>query len=287
MKGKVIMESTNRYLIQEFLSELKVDIIISGCNRVSSNWQDLDYIPDYNKFYFIMDGVGWLKVDGIDYYPQKNELFLMPQGVLQSYSITDPENTYLKYWFHFTAKIGEYNLFDMVKAPLYFKVKDPEYVSSLFENLLKIHQSKDCITYKLQLQSYLFQIISYYLENIDASQITVHNTTNAKRISSIIEYINQNLDKNFTLEELAGHLHLQPNYFIRLFKKYTHYSPMSYVNKLKIDRSVMLLKSTDYRINEISEQLGFCNEFYFSKTFKKAIGFTPKDYRKMFLAHDK
>ena len=57
---------------------------------------------------------------------------------------------------------------------------------------------------------------------------------------------------------------------------------MSYVTKLKMDKSILLLKNTDTHIKEIATQLGYCNEFYFSKTFKKVVGFTPTEYRKMY-----
>lgn len=273
----------NHGMIREIISDLKVELIVAGYNQVPTSWHEFDYIPEYNKFYFIKDGVGWLKIDGVEYYPQVGEMYLMPQGVLQSYGITDPNHTFSKYWIHFTAKIGEINLFDLIKTPLSIAVSDTDYISNLFNQIYRIHLSKDCLTEKLQIQAYLYLIISHFIENLDMKQIDIQNTTDLKRISIVIDYINQNLDKNLTLEELANIVHLQPNYFIRIFKKYTHYSPISYVNKLKMDKAIQFVKNTDLHIKEISEQLGYCNEFYFSTTFKKVVGFTPKEYRKYFL----
>lgn len=276
------MEEINRSMVRELLADLKVELIIAGYNHVETYWKDLNYIPEYNKFYFILDGVGWLQIDGVDYYPKTGELYLMPQGSLQSYAITDPENTFTKYWIHFTAKIGEINLFDLIKTPLHINIADHKYVTTLFESIFQIHISKESLTDKIMLQAYLYQIISYYIENIDMNQIDIQNTSDLKRISLVIDYINKHIGENLKLEALASMVHLQPNYFIRIFKKYTHYSPMSYVNKLKMDHSMLLLKNTDSHIKEISDQLGFCNEFYFSKIFKKVVGFNPKQYRNMY-----
>ncbi|MDG0791526.1 AraC family transcriptional regulator [Cohnella ginsengisoli] len=63
----------------------------------------------HNKFYFITDGEGWLKIGDRELYPKPGRLALMPEGVLQSYpAIYD--KPYTKYWCHFTAKMFKKHL---------------------------------------------------------------------------------------------------------------------------------------------------------------------------------
>ena len=199
------MDAISKNMLREILADLKVDLILGGFNQVEATWQDIDYIPEYNKFYFILDGVGWLNVDGVDYYPTAGELYLMPQGILQSYGTTDKENTFTKYWIHFTAKIGEMNLFDLIKTPLHIKVSDYNHISNLFNQINETHLLKDCLTEKLLVQAYLYQLISYYLENVDVGQITIQNTADIKRISFIIDYINQHIGFKSNIRRISRH----------------------------------------------------------------------------------
>ena len=106
------MDNTQQRLIQLYLDNLQVRITEVGHKQVWSDWRDLDYTPDYNKFYLICDGEGWLKIGNKEYTPKRGQWFLMPQGMKQSYSYTEGPR-FTKYWCHFTAKVGENNLLDL------------------------------------------------------------------------------------------------------------------------------------------------------------------------------
>lgn len=276
------MSNFNAYTIKEIISNLKVDVALAGISNVGPFWKDLNYIPDYNKFYFILDGEGWIKIGDKEFTPKKGELFLMPENVIQSYSITDPQNTFIKCWVHFTAKIGDINLFDIIKTPFSVHVVDTEYVTNIFKKIFYYHIHSELMTDKIMMQSYILQIISYFLENLSPEDIVVKNESDISRILTVIEFIDENISKDITIDDLASLVHLQPNYFINYFKNFMNTSPMHYVKSLRINKAVNLLKLTDYKIKEISIECGFNNELYFSKTFKKLFGITPSDYRKSF-----
>lgn len=72
---------------------------------------------------------------------------------------------------------------------------------------------------------------------------------------------------------------ISPNYLSQLFKKHMNVGISEYITSQKIDESRKLLKETDLKIYEISDQLGFESSFYFSKVFKKITGLSPKDFR--------
>ena len=94
-----------------------------------------------------------------------------------------------------------------------------------------------------------------------------------------IRYISQNFSRNFTLDEVADHVHLNPAYFSTLFKQSTGSSFKEYLNMVRIEESKRLLSNTDYSIIDISLATGFEDQSYFSKVFKKYTGLTPKQYR--------
>jgi len=91
--------------------------------------------PDYNKFYYISNDQGWLKIGGKEYYPTTGQLYLLPAGLKQSYSYIN-DNTYTKYWCHFTAKIGTFNLFDIIKLPYFIEILNKETLEVIFQDLI-------------------------------------------------------------------------------------------------------------------------------------------------------
>lgn len=94
-----------------------------------------------------------------------------------------------------------------------------------------------------------------------------------------IRYISKNFMRNLTLDDVAGHVHLNPAYFSTLFKQSTGSSFKEYLNMVRIEESKRLLANTDYSIIDIALATGFEDQSYFSKVFKKYTGLTPKQYR--------
>jgi two-component system, response regulator YesN len=93
------------------------------------------------------------------------------------------------------------------------------------------------------------------------------------------QYVSLRLDKRITLEEVAEHLHLNPSYFSRLFKKETGETFIEYVTRMKIERAKELLDQTGQSVGKICELLGYDNQSYFIKIFKVHTGVTPVEYR--------
>ncbi len=82
-----------------------------------------------------------------------------------------------------------------------------------------------------------------------------------------------------SLEQLANQVHLSPSYFSTLFKENTGSSFKEYLNKIRIEESKTLLTNTDYSILDIATAVGFEDQSYFSKVFRRFTGLTPKQYR--------
>jgi len=109
-------------------------------------------------------------------------------------------------------------------------------------------------------------------------QIKVMSTSNSSIISAI-EYIDGNLNKRLTLDQVSSKVYLSDYYFSKLFKRETGLSFSVYLNARKIQKAMILLKESDKSINDISDALGFTRLSYFSQTFKKYTGVAPTKYR--------
>lgn len=92
-------------------------------------------------------------------------------------------------------------------------------------------------------------------------------------------FMNKNLHKKLTLDEIAAEVGYSATYFSTLFKKETNYSPLSYFSHLKILKACELMDYTSQKIKETSFQLGYSDPYYFTKDFKKKMGMSPRQYR--------
>ncbi len=105
--------------------------------------------------------------------------------------------------------------------------------------------------------------------------------TYSKPIRRVITEIDYDLTADLSLKALAQLLSINSSYLSTLFKKETGSTLTEYVNRKRVDHAILLLNTTDMQIQNIALYCGIPDVNYFTKTFKKLVGKTPKEYRKM------
>ncbi|MBU5335075.1 response regulator [Intestinibacter bartlettii] len=98
-----------------------------------------------------------------------------------------------------------------------------------------------------------------------------------------IDYVERNIKKNITLEEVAKNINITPHYLSKIFKKEVGVNFVTYVTDRKIDLAKEMLEDKNIPIVNISISLAFNQPNYFSKVFKKKVGVTPSEYREQCL----
>jgi two-component system response regulator YesN len=98
-------------------------------------------------------------------------------------------------------------------------------------------------------------------------------------IYKAVDYIKRNYIEEITLEEVANHVFLNPSYFSKIFKSEMKCTFVAYVNKIRINASKSLLMNNAIPLSDISTLVGFDDQSYFTKVFKKEVGITPGKYR--------
>ena len=99
-------------------------------------------------------------------------------------------------------------------------------------------------------------------------------------VRAACSYIEENLKSDISIDQLASLVHLSKFYFIRLFKRLMGVSPYQYVQITRINRAKELLMTTDFRINEIADAVGFSSAMRFTKFFSDMTGMSPSVFRK-------
>ena len=125
-----------------------------------------------------------------------------------------------------------------------------------------------------------FDVITHECFNSLYRQIQKHNTRKySKMINDVLMYIEYNLSKRFTLNDVAKKLKVDISHLSRSFKKETGIGFSRYVLSQKIKESKRLLRYSNYSLSEISGILGFSSKSYFIQSFKKIENITPVDYK--------
>ena len=102
----------------------------------------------------------------------------------------------------------------------------------------------------------------------------------ALAVQRMQDYIDANLDREITLNELAKESLFSPWYSYRLFREYTGLSPAGYIRRLRLSRSALRLRKENLRIIDLAFELGFRSADGYTRAFFREFGCTPKDYAK-------
>jgi YSIRK-targeted surface antigen transcriptional regulator len=97
-----------------------------------------------------------------------------------------------------------------------------------------------------------------------------------------LNYISQNLYTKISLSQIANHTSVNPSYISYLFKKEVGISITEYIQREKVEEAKTLIESGEKSFADIYVSLGFIDQSHFTKTFKKFVGISPKDYRLLY-----
>ena len=100
-----------------------------------------------------------------------------------------------------------------------------------------------------------------------------------RQLLQVLEYINEHLNQDIKLADLAALLDISQFHFSHLFKQSVGTSPYQYLLQQRVERAKQLLKQTDQSIMEIAFLCGFNSHSHLSKQFRQLTGITPTAYR--------
>ncbi|MFB9273857.1 response regulator transcription factor [Cohnella cellulosilytica] len=102
----------------------------------------------------------------------------------------------------------------------------------------------------------------------------------SRNVEKIIHYIHENYALDLSLDQIAEHVYLHPNYISSLFRKETGITFIHYLHLYRIQKAKQLMtKHQEMSFHQISEKVGYENVRHFFSIFKKHCGITPGDYR--------
>lgn len=174
---------------------------------------------------------------------------------------------YEKYPETQTIILSAYTDFEYARTAIRYDVADYVLKLSVLEEL---PPAVEKVTQKLQKQK----------KELEEELVRQPEKKDAESLyDQIREYIEKNYSKKITLNDIAEELHANSSYLSRLYKKESGQNLFDVILKKRVDKAKEYMETTDKKIYEISQAVGFDDTGYFSRIFKRYTGVSPKEYQ--------
>ena len=221
---------------------------------------------------YVISGQGTVICDDQIFTVHSGDTFLLPANTNHIYYSTT-ENHFERIWINFKGELANSLLKTFqLERQIVFQKTDTR---ALLEEIQQACKTSQTATEYEQSSSLAFFKTVQFL----ATQKREMKET-SEQIEKIRLYIACHIMDNIKLYEIAEHFYVSEEHLIRLFKKSYHVTPHQYILQSKLRLAMIMLRTTNDSIEEISARLNFSDPRHFSAQFKKHIGIRPFAYRK-------
>ena len=228
---------------------------------------------------YCVEGIGWIELDNKKTNICPSQLIIIPANTPHKYGSSE-NDPWTIYWFHFSGEISG-NIVNLIieKTGKYqpnigFSENRIKLFDEIYTNLERGYIMDNLLHVNMTFYHFLSSTI--YEEKFNFKD--AHAEKN--RIDLLLEYVQNNLGAAFKLKELALYTNLSISQFSTVFKSRTGYTPIDYINHLKVQKACQQLLLTEYPVKQIAYNLGIEDPYYFSRMFSKLMGISPNGYRK-------
>ena len=273
------------YFQDVYFSNLNAVYNLGGFFSISKkhDWKQGKHKFDQCKFYFVTEGECLITIEDQTFLGKAGDWFFIP--AMSEHSYCNLKNgTFKKYWMHFDI-YPSVEFFSLISLPFVVKVNKNSNAEKLFKTFHRAEKS-DKLADKLTIKSCLIGLLGEYIRLAKPEGINVLSRAD-ERVSDLLRYVNENLDKELSNEILAEKYFAHPNHFIRAFRDKTGQTPAKYIKQKRLEMAKRLLEQTDLNIAEIIEKVGIKDVAHFSRAFKEYYNLPPLKHRQYFKSQQK
>lgn len=249
--------------------DFTLSITAEGNAFCNTDWHATEASPPYTRLYYIIDGQGQIETNGRKMTLKAGHLYLLPIGHFFSHSCEDHMQ---QLYFH----VNLTNIYgaDILRGinKVLAKKLEPGYM----QKLLSLFEEDSFVArgyLKTLLQADVFSLL---LEN----GIPVKNKELSAPVQKALAFIEEKLSASLSVKDVTERVALPAVTICSKFKAEMGISIGKYIDSLVMHQAEVLLINTALPLSQISEQLGFYDQFYFSRRFKEMYAVPPLKYRK-------
>lgn len=250
-----------------------------GFQKCDSLYQWGPGIRDHFLIHYIISGKGTYEVNGKTIELSSGDSFLVYPNTEVIYR-ADEDDPWEYAWVGFTGSDATMilNTTDFTKASPY--IHNTPNGEDIHRQFLHIYDARgNEFQHAVEMTGRLYTALAIFMHN--KTEKDPQNDL-ANYVQKGIEYIASNYSYPITVEDIATYVGLSRSHLFRSFESILGLSPKEYLTDFRIKQSCYLLEHSGLSITAIANSIGFDNSLYFSKTFHKKKGMSPKEYRKTF-----
>lgn len=252
------------------IHDLKLQILASMHARCGPKWRTQDLATPFCRLYLPESGGGFLRVDGETVPMVPGFAYLLPPELPISYGC--PELLVLRAFHLELMTPDHFSLFRGVDRILWTPVS-----REMLEALIELHQSQSYYSC-LKLKQLVYTILVELYGQLPQGAETV--VTHSEHVRDTVNHIHSYLSAQLTVEELAERRKISHTTLNNHFRRELGTTVGKYIDEQLMNRARELLCHSGLSLAQISAQLGFSDQFYFSNKFKAFSGLSPSQYRR-------
>ena len=266
---------------EDFLNSLSV--YNAGHQKCEPQYQWGPGIRDHYCIHHILSGRGYYTAGNQTFRLDKGDTFILYPGEEVKY-YADEEEPWEYAWAGFmgTDAASIIRRTDFSKtAPYIRKGRIPE--EKIREGLERIYEEKgNTFEATVAMAGALYSLLAVFMHY--SGREVQEKDIQASYVEKAQTYIGTNYSYPVTVEDVAAYVGISRSHLFRSFQTYLGKSPKEYLSEYRIRQACHLLKETDLSVSAIAYSVGFENNLYFSKAFKKIKKISPSEYRKSHLS---
>ena len=197
-----------------------------------------------------------------EYSAKKNDILFIPAGYDYTITANKSEDVLVAHFYLKNSNLDEMAV---------FTPKNPDVFERLFYEMAKVWRTK-ATGYRHKMQSIFYKI----LEQIEIQEEQQRSLFKPKKLQMALDYLHENFNNpQTTIDSVANHVGVSTVYLRRLFKDAFGKNPLTYLNDMRIEHAISLLKTGYYSIGEVASLSGYSDPKYFSAIYKKIAGHPP------------
>ena len=233
-------------------------------------------VRDHYLIHLVVAGKGVYQVNGASHTLQEGDLFLAKPNQLITYA-ADETDPWEYYWVGFNGacanKLVQQTPFS--DAHPVHHCKDPQTVREALYNIyLSRGPEPQC---EALMTGYLYIFMAHLMKEAREAMPNV-GSSSSQYVLAAIKYIQFNYSHDISVDDIAKAVGVSRSHLYRVFMSNVGQSPIDYLTSYRISEVCSLLKNSSLSIAEIAVSVGFFDQFYFSRVFKKVKGVPPSKY---------
>jgi len=265
------MKVERNHLFTEVSDKFNLEIIDSAYAIGDRNWKSKNIISPFSRLYFIESGEAIIKSGSEKIVMKPGNVYLVPTGHRFSWNC---EKAYTKLFFHFNInKPDGYDVLANLRQFFSLKIDKNEVAK-----LIECYKSNNCYDV-LYIKKAIYSVIT---SMIPKEKLDIYFQNNYSTITKkAIQYIASRLTlQQLNVKKIAEQLYISEDTLSKHFKDDLGITLKKYIDDQIFFTAEKMILKTEWSLAKISETLGFCDQFYFSRRFKQRYGCTPSEYKK-------